>query len=44
MSFRRTTGLPFMTMEHPDLTPAGGLDLPAEVAGRVAADEIVVHG
>jgi uncharacterized protein (TIGR03086 family) len=26
------------------MTRAGGLDLPAEVAGRVAANELVVHG
>jgi uncharacterized protein (TIGR03086 family) len=26
------------------MTMAGGVDLPAEVAARVAADELVVHG
>ena len=26
------------------MTRAGGIDLPGEVAGRVAANEVVVHG
>ncbi len=33
-----------MSAPGPDMTRAGGIDMPGEIAGPVAIDEVVVHG